>query len=149
MNTENIKKLIDHLRNEVIDGPPDDPDDVCAFDMSQWAFPCGAPACIAGHAALMNGVNLVELSKKRVIGSDLPFVSFVEYHKIITSSAAEYLGVDLYTADDMFAPTNIVLGRVSPKDAADMLERYLLTNEVVWAEELIEEEDEDYDYANE
>lgn len=47
MNIENLKLLRDAIAESE------------TYDQSRWAHPCGTPACVAGHAAVLAGGTLV------------------------------------------------------------------------------------------
>ena len=123
MNIENILKLADVVEKTTffdegvdpyrwIEGPHDNR----WFNMESYAFPCGSPACIAGHAAVIAHGRCRNMNTSDV------------FH-----TAIDWLELDQDTAKELFLETST---RISPTIAAAVLRELAATGEVNWPDEI-------------
>ena len=105
MNRDNIYKLIDELAASE------------NYHQNKHTHDCGSPACIAGHAAHLSGIE------------GLDWLSGSE----IETAARHWMGIDNYTGEKMF--DGMPLGyaaEVTKRDAIGMLVNFALTGDVKW-----------------
>jgi hypothetical protein len=76
-----------------------------SFDMSMWASECGTVGCIALHACLLSGYEMVGKDRGEVITVRFPGKDGV-YH--VSATAKELLGLSEHDADLLFLHTNTV-----------------------------------------
>ena len=128
MNTEKILKLADIIENQ-----PDTELGDGGFNMSDTAHHCGAPACIAGHAVVMeHGVGSLE---NRSTG--MP-----RYPIAVMKMAARILGLEEAQRQELFAPVTPTANYrrrdprhsdyISAARAAKTLRRLAHTGRVDW-----------------
>ena len=111
MNRENIRKLIKEL--EITK----------TFNQERWAHRCGSPACIGGHAVVLDGWELVSGTHNLCIKDGHPgFIPLI---------AQRWMGIDSIQADDLFNnfPSQWI---IVAKDAVATLEHLLKTGEIEW-----------------
>jgi len=125
MNKAHIKKLIAIFRGEK---QLKDNRKPVLFDMDYFVMPqkCGTVACIAGHAAILSKEKISEEKG----GADIDYLL-----------ACDWLGIEPEVGEQMFYHFTIsdtddyIIRATTALDAANMLEHFLATGQVVWATE--------------
>ena len=124
MNKERLLILADHIEAcEHIDILElDNPNDT-SFQMSQYEFSCGAPACIGGHACVLFSDD-----------------SFVPSHSNLFYEAQHLLNLSLEDASVLFEPFDNfgyaerrnLMSKISPQLAASVIRDFVKTGKVSW-----------------
>lgn len=108
MNKERLRKLAQRL-----DKTPRE-----KFDMRTW---CGTKCCIAGHALIM------ARQRRPAYDSDLD-----QWRDTIRPAAAEYLGIDFNTGEDLMDCDPFGNQSATPKQAAKVIRHLIKTGKVEW-----------------
>ena len=119
MNVENVLALADHI--EGLPNRFEGDVDIDAFNMQTYAFSCGTPACIAGHAAAMSGLPMGGAMRGR------PTIE-------IYRAAQEWLGLNDWQAKVLFLLTGeaIHLHQVDAAWATRCLRHLAATGTTEW-----------------
>ena len=129
MNKERLQELADHIRTtkHTRDGTGQRKDRSC-FHLAYFQFDCGAPMCIAGHCMYMHGKDV---PRKFLNERDLLSETNLAY-------VARIFDLSYHLIEELCAPScgDIEYDAVTPKIAADVIERLIATNEVKWPVEV-------------
>jgi len=106
-----------------------------SFDQSNWRFPCGTPACIAGHAAHLHGWRYT-VNENGIMSESMIDGSGPNTRKHVHFVAQDILGLTDEEADAMFdgQPFGDDV-EATRMDALRMLDHAISHGEVKWIRE--------------
>jgi hypothetical protein len=77
-----------------------------AFDLSTWTHPCGAPACIAGHAVWLHFWNMFKGEQRQEELTRNVFANFRNDNIFEwQAKGSQFLGITYDQGDTLFVPT--------------------------------------------
>lgn len=118
VNVTNVKTLADIIRQQ----PHVSAEHETGFDMSVWEHDCGTPACIAGWAS---SLACPEGRPKTSYGRTMDAEEVANIWLDLTYQE----GSDLYIASGL----NVELSRITPEQAATVLDHLAETGKVDWS----------------
>jgi hypothetical protein len=122
MNKQNIQDLINLL--ETIDEAD--------FNLSEYAHPCGSPACVAGHATTLDSWKLGggRIEGMPIFLDETGGYAFAVWADIAVYHARVICGLTAGPQAADFYGASYINGRVSASMAAAALKRYLTTGRI-------------------